>query len=106
VNENVHTYISGLALGEIAEECEENDTGQLATINDVRFDSYNAHASYLFTYIIYVKFNSFKIVSNVSPTYYSFSMADEDASECQEVVFTIQGIISKKDLPPIVTRYA
>ena len=52
-----------------------------------------------------VKTEGLKVVLHEMPTYLMFTIPDNDISERQEVVLAIHGIITKKDLPPFITRF-
>jgi hypothetical protein len=46
------------------------------------------------------------IVQNEGPICWKFVVPNEAATGHEEVVLSVQGIISQKDLPPVMIRYA
>lgn len=49
--------------------------------------------------------NDIKPVLNEKPTYWRLTIPGSDTSESEELVWTIQGVIVNKDLPPVLNRY-
>jgi hypothetical protein len=46
----------------------------------------------------------FKPILNESPTYWRLVVPGSDATQVDELVLTLQGVIASKDLPPVLKK--
>ena len=52
----------------------------------------------------WIQIDMFKPILNESPTYWRLVVPGSDATQVDELVLTLQGVIASKDLPPVLKK--
>ena len=78
------------------------DIHQLTSFKEVRNQSKHKNERKLISGTI--QDNILRPVLNEKPTYWRLTIPQSEASEINELVWSIQGVIVNKDLPPVLNR--
>ena len=88
-------------LAEIAEDRIKCDSDQLANIIDIRSNSTAPDPVLTCTNM---QFDALKPVFDNIPRCWRFITSNGDSAEQEELVLSVQGIITQMDLPPVTRR--
>jgi hypothetical protein len=95
------TTITEKSLQSFIEDRHRNDIYQLSRIENVRLKFRIQRTSLTLSQ---AQIEKFKPVLNEKPTYWRLTIPISEAAQSEELVLSMQGVITSKDLPPVLKK--